>query len=464
MLPVEKMSSSTVQNLLIYVSLLSILIFIAAIIRLKVKLLRKAFIPASLLAGVFGMILGPHVLKIIPADIMSSIGALPSSMISIVFSAMFIGVARSKENIKSKVKTLVPGVVQFYVYDFFQVGLACLLTALIFTPLFGTNPLFGSTFEIGFLGGHGTAAGMIEVFNSLNWPDGGDIGNTTATMGLLSGIFGGMLLINIGVRRRWTKHITEKPQDDSYSEIYAEPENRPIGSSITINKDVVETFAFHFALIGIALIIGWIIVWIVKTYFNFSLPLFPFAMIGGWIVNKGIQSTSLKDMVDRNVLLRIQGLALEILIASAVSSVSLPVVVSYWKELLIGYIVIMLSVLFVFLWLTPRIFQDEWFEHGIMRYGAATGVAAVGYMLMRICDPDLKGESGSMYALSSIFMSPYIGGGLVTTAYPYLILRMGSLKMGILFTALSLALILFLRIAGFWNKELKLEQREELVK
>lgn len=458
MIPVEKITSSTIQNLLLYISIISVLIFVATLVRLKFKILKKAFIPASLLAGLFGMILGPHILNVIQADMMSSIGGLPSSMIAIVFAVMFIGTPKSEKSIKSQVKTLVPGVLQFYIYSFFQVGLACLLTYFIFTPMFGTNPLFGSTFEIGFLGGHGTAGGMVEVFNELNWLDGGDVSKTTATMGLLTGIFGGMIIINIAARKGHIKNLSEKPHDDNEKEVYSD--NRPVGSYITVGKDVVETFAFHFGLIGISILIGWLLVWIFKTYLSFSVPLFPFTMIGGWMVNKVIQSTWIKDLVDRNVIVRIQGFALEILIAAAMASISIPIVISYWKELLIGYLAIMASVLFVFNYLSPRIFPENWFEHGIMRFGAATGVAAVGYMLIRTCDPDMKTDAASMYAISSTFMSPYIGGGLITTAYPYIILALGGLKTGILFTVLAIALIVFLRLAGFWNKNPKLVQRD----
>lgn len=460
MLPIEKITSSTQQSLMIYVSIVAILILVATIVRLKVTILKKAFIPASLLAGIFGMILGPHMLKIIPADIMSSIGGLSSNMIVIVFAVMLLGVPKSNKSLKSQAKTLVPGVLQFYIHDFFQIGLLCILTALIFTPLFGTNPLFGSTFEIGFLGGHGTAGGMVSIFEELNWADGGDVGKTTATLGLVTGIFGGMALINLAVRKRYTKYLTIKADGNNAREVFAD--NRPIGSSMTISNDVVETFAFHFGLIGISILIGWAIVWASKTYLAFSIPLFPFAMIGGWLLNILIQRSSLKDLVDRNVLLRIQGMALEILVTSAVASISIPVVLTYWKELLIGYVLIMIVTLWVFLWLSPRIFPDHWFEHGIMRYGAATGVAAVAYLLMRTCDPELKSDAGTMYALSSTFMSPYIGGGLLTSAYPFLILSWGSLNAGIVFTILAVVLILFLKFAGFWIKNPRLEQREEL--
>lgn len=457
MIPIEKIAGSTTQNLLIYISIISVLIFFATILRLKVKFLKKAFIPAALLAGIFGMILGPHILKVIPADMMSSIGGLPSSMIVIVFAVMLLGVPKSDKSLRNQAKTLVPGVLQFYIHDFFQIGLVCLLTAFIFTPLFGTNPLFGSTFEIGFLGGHGTAGGMAQIFEELQWAPGGDVGKTTATIGLLTGIFGGMALINIAVRKKWTKHLVQKVDDVTGKEVFAD--NRPIGASLTISNDVVETFAFHFGLIGISILIGWIIVWSSKTFLSFSIPLFPFAMIGGWLVNLVIQRSRLKDMVDRNVLLRIQGFALEILITAAVSSISIPVVLTFWKELLISAVVVMLSTLIIFLWLSPRIFPNNWFEHGIMRYGAATGVAAIAYMLMRTCDPELKSDAGTMYALSSTFMSPYIGGGLLTSAYPFIIVSIGSLKVGLLFTAIGIALIAFLKLAGFWNRKVVLEQR-----
>lgn len=458
MLPIEKIGSSTTQNLLLYLSIVAILIFIATIIRLKVQILKKAFIPASLLAGLIGLVLGPHVLKVIPADIMSSIGGLPGSMIVIVFAVMLLGVPKHEKDLKSQAKTLVPGVLQFYIHDFFQVGLVCLLTALLFTPVFGTNQLFGSTFEIGFLGGHGTAGGMVEVFNELNWSDGGDVASTTATIGLMSGIFGGMALINIGVRKKFTKYLTVKAGGKEEKEYYSD--NRPVGSSLTITNDVVETFAFHAGLIGISVLIGWVIVWASKTFLSFTIPLFPFAMIGGWLLNFIIQRTTLKDLVDRNVLLRIQGLALEILVTSAVASISIPVVLTYWKELLIGSIVVLISTIWIFLWISPRIFPEDWFEHGIMRYGAATGVAAIAYLLMRTCDPELKSDAGTMYALSSTFMSPYIGGGLLTSAYPFMILSMGVFKMGILFTLLAIGLILFLRLTGFWIKNPKIEQRD----
>ena len=106
MIPIEKISGGTLSNIVLYVSIVGLLLVVASFIRLKVPLLRKAFIPASLLAGIIGLILGPYALKIIPADMMSSIGALPTPMITVVFACMLLGV----ENLEKQCFTTLPPV------------------------------------------------------------------------------------------------------------------------------------------------------------------------------------------------------------------------------------------------------------------------------------------------------------------------------------------------------------------
>ena len=102
-------------------------------------------------------------------------------------------------------------------------------------------------------------------------------------------------------------------------------------------------------------------------------------------------------------------------------------------------------------WLSPHIFQECWFEQGIIRYGAFAGVAAVGYMLLRTVDPKMETDAGTIYALGCPLMSPFIGGGLVTTAYPYIINSIGPLAAGLIFCGASIAVLIVLRMT-LWNK------------
>ncbi|MEA4934589.1 MAG: hypothetical protein VB071_13555 [Lawsonibacter sp.] len=460
MIPIEKIASSTLSNLLYYVAIVGVLLVIATMIRLKAPFLRKAFVPASLIAGLMGLILGPYALKVISADMMASIGGLPGQMITIVFACMLLGV-KKQESGKAMFHDAAAGLGWLWSSSFMQVGVVCLLCAVFFTPVMGVNPLFGSLFEIGFAGGHGTAGGMASVFQDptlLNWADGADLGMTTATIGLLMGIFGGMIIINYGVRKKYTKVLTEPAAAGNAKEVFAESERQPAAYA-TVSQDVVEPFAFHLGIIGIAILIGRAFVWGFGAVVGYKgLPLFPFAMIGGWMINAVVQRTALKDLLDRGIFQRIQGMALEILVVAAMASIKIPVVLAYWLPLLIGTIVVMAFMLVWFFWVSPHVFQDCWFEQGIIRYGAFTGVAAVGYMLLRTADPKMETEAGTIYALDCPFMSPFIGGGLVTAAYPYIILNMGALPTGLIFCAASAAILLVLRIA-FWNKNAKREQR-----
>lgn len=462
MIPVEKIASGTLSNLVLYVSIIGLLLVAATLIRLKVPFLRKAFVPASLLAGLIGLLLGPYALKLIPGDMMNSISTLPGQMINIVFACMLLGV-KKQESSKVMLRDAVAGLGWLWSNSFMQVGVACLLCAVLFTPVLGVNPLFGSLFEIGFAGGHGTAGGMASVFQDpalLNWADGADLGMTTATIGLLAGIFGGMIIINYGVRKQYTKVLTAPAVTGSTREVFAEGKRDP-AAYMTVSQDVVEPFAFHLGVIGIAILIGRAFVWGFGIVFNYKgLPLFPFAMIGGWIINSVVQRTSLRDLLDRSIFQRIQGMALEILVVGAMASIKIPVVLAYWLPLLIGSAVILVLMLGWFFWLSPRIFSDCWFEQGIIRFGAFTGVAAVGYMLLRTADPKMETDAGTIYALGCPFMSPFIGGGLITTAYPYIIQSMGALNTGLIFCGASIAVIIVLRLF-FWNKHerIKLSQR-----
>ena len=447
----------TIGNLVYYVAIVGLLLVIATLLRLKISFLRKAFIPASLIAGFIGLALGQYGLKIIPADMMSSIGSLPSHMITVVFACMMLGL-KKEDTDKTMVRDAAAGLGWLWSCSFMQVGVPALLCAFILTPMFGVNPLFSTLTEIGFAGGHGTAGGMAAAFEALGWNDGSTLGSTMATVGLLCGIFGGMIIINYGVRKKYTAVLTEVAETGTTKEVFAEGE-REASSHSTISNDVIEPFAFHLGIIGISILIGRAIVYgfgLVTGYK--SLPLFPFAMIGGWLINTVVQRTSLKDLFDRKTFQRIQGMALEILIVGAVASIKVPVVIEYLVPILLCAGVVMVLMVVWFFWLSPHIFQDCWFEQAIIRYGAFTGVAAVGYMLLRTADPKMETKAGSIYALDGPLMSPFIGGGLVTSMWPTLVSSMGNMMFGLMACGISIAILVVLRMF-FWIKSPKMEQR-----
>jgi len=59
------------------------------------------------------------------------------------------------------------------------------------------------------------------------------------------------------------------------------PSKRKANSIGTLNNDLIESYAFHLALVGIAILIGWIMQVLIEKYVRIEMPLFPMAMIGG---------------------------------------------------------------------------------------------------------------------------------------------------------------------------------------
>ncbi len=458
MFPTEALSSASLDSLLFSTSLLGLLIFVGVILRLKLKILKKLFIPASLIAGVLGLILGQYGFGIIPKDITATWGALPGRLITVVFAPMLMGM--EIPNVRKVWNQIAPQLYFSYIGDFIQIAIPFIISALILEPIWKVNPMFASIVEIGWAGGHGTAGGMIDVYNSLNWPDGGDLGLTSATAGLFMGIVGGMIIINYAVRKGYTSVLKTEDQIKGGQERDIIPVSERKANSVgTLNNDIVESFAFHLALVGIAILIGWIIQVLIENYIGIEMPLFPMAMIGGLIVQLIISKTEFNKAVDAKTFHRIQGMALDFLIASAVASISIPVVIKYAVPFMILMVVSAIILVAFFFWAGPRLFKTNWFENAIVNYGFLSGVAAVGLMLLRISDPNMETEAGESFALRTPLFEPLLGGGLITSLLPVFGMKYGSLKTGIAFLVLTIVGLILAKATGFWNKREKVANR-----
>ncbi|MBD1382981.1 sodium/glutamate symporter [Metabacillus arenae] len=455
-MPQDVISSSLLNSFLFYISILGVLLFAGVLLRLKVGIFKKFFIPASLIAGFLGIIIGPYGFKMLSEPMVSTWGSLAGILITIVFAPMLIGM--NKETSKEAAKHAVPQVLYSYLGSSLQIGVPLLVTGLILIPIWEVDELFGSIIEIGWAGGHGTAGGMQGVFESLNWAEGTSLSLTSATVGLLFGIIGGMIIINIGVKKGYTSVIKSTSQLQSQQEDI--PQEKTASSYNTINEDVVESFGFHLALIFIAVLIGWGLQQLIIPYVA-GVPLFPLAMLGGLVVNISLSKTRFYRLIDKQTLNRIQGLALEFLIVGAVASIKIPVVVEYAIPLLIVSLFSLLTILWYFHFIGPKMFKKDWFEHSIVNYGTATGVTAVGLMLLRTVDPNMKTEAASAYAIRAPFYSPFLGGGLITSIVPVLIINYGTTLVGIAFLIISFLILAAAKLLGYFHCDADKKQNYE---
>ncbi len=435
---------------LVHICVLGILLFVGAVLRTKVGLFRSYFIPASLIAGFIGLCIGPYGLKMLPTDMVSTFSSLPPLLITIVFAPMLMGVRLPKA--KQLVDLVVPQLIYGYLGTFLLIAAPLLITALFIAPLWDVNNMFGTLIEVGFAGGHGTAGGMAEVYTDLDWEAGGPLGLTTATIGLFVGIICGMVIINRGVEKGHTSILKSSTQlETSKKSDLISKNEQAVGSYVTINKEVIEPLAFHFGLISVAVMIGVVLLYLLESFTGLNLPLFPMAMIGGLSVQMLISRTDFADSVDAGTLSLIQGLALELLIVSAIATIKIPIVIAYAIPLILISTISLAALLFHFYYLGPRLFKNQWFEHSIVNFGALAGVTAVGLMLLRTVDPEMKSDAAKAYAMRAPFLSPIVGGGLLTSVLPLLVSNYGSLAIGLTFLFACVLLLAMARMFGFWH-------------
>ncbi|MDH4063156.1 MAG: sodium:glutamate symporter, partial [Acidobacteriota bacterium] len=309
----------------------------------------------------------------------------------------------------------------------YVVGL--LVTWLVLTPIFGTPALFACLIEVGFSGGHGTAAAMASVFTDLGFPAGGALGQMSATVGLVAGVVGGVALIQYGVRRGFTAEV--RSDDARVAAIddtgLVPPEaRRPIALG-SISTVVMEPLTLHVAIVSLAVLVGWALLLGIRSIHPAlqGFPLFPLAMVGGMLIQVVADRLGAAIWFDRGAFQRIMGLALDLLVVAAIASLQLDLflqnVVPFSLLMLAGVVWVIAS----FLVLAPRMLREYWFEQGIVVYGTQTGVAAVGLMLLRIVDPHHRTPAAQAFAARSMVTSPLLGGGLVTATMPLLLQQCG---------------------------------------
>lgn len=421
--------------------LMSALILLGQLLRAKVKILQELFIPASLTAGVLGLIFGPNGLGIIPFS--SAFGSYSGALIVLVFAALPL----SQENVKKEKSS--SGVVQMWSFQLVaylgQHLWAMILGLLLFVPVFGTHPGFGYMLPTGFVGGHGTAAAVGDSFAGMGWEDAGALGMTSATVGILSGLIGGIILIKLATKKGYTNYITDfvKLPESFRTGLIPEQEREVMGresfSTISVDPLAVHTALLFVVAYGAKKIADFVL------YLNpkLSLPVFSLAVLVGFIVMKLMRLGGADKYVDRRVITRLSSTFTDYLVGFGVASIQLGVVVKYAVPLAILFTCGILFNIFIAVWLAPRMFTKDWFEKGIFTYGWASGVTAIGITVLRICDPNFKSGTLDDFSLSYLFGNMWaeltvvtMGPILIATGFavPYTLALAGAFLVVLLIT------------------------------
>jgi Na+/glutamate symporter len=436
-------------------AVMGILLIIGQMIRCYVPLFQKYMLPASLTAGFLGLAFGPNGLGYLPLS--SQLGTYASILIVLVFGALPIG---SK---MSNVKSFGREVGEMWSYVTFgclaQYGLAMLLSIFVFGLFWQLHPGFGYMLATGFFGGHGTAAAVGSSFKAYAWLEATSLGMTSATVGVLASVIGGIILVNHGARRGYTKEVSN-PETSYDKELLTGmiPPAKQKSTGLETTAGVsIESLTFHFSILLVAALVGrYGNLYLKKVWPAIDVPEFCIALFAGYIIHWILSKSGGDAYVDAKTINRLSNLATDFLIVAGIASVKLPVVIKYAGPLAALFLFGIALVVFQAIWMGPRQFTGHWFEKSMFCYGFNTGTLVNGIMLLRIIDPDMKSKSMETYALVGLFDRPLIialialGPALISTGY--------AVHFAVVCSVVAFIPLILSKKFGWWHRDQRLEE------
>ncbi|MEA3287221.1 MAG: sodium:glutamate symporter [Candidatus Marinimicrobia bacterium] len=411
-------------NMFLDLGVISIALLLATFIRSKVKFFQKYLIPNALTAG---FILLPFYNFVATSVGMSEIGlgAIVYHLLSISFIAMSLRkpAYTKRKGDKSVFGTSVSIISQYSLQSLIGLLLTFMFMNTIMQELY---PAFGFFMPLGFALGPGQAYAIGEGWVDMGFKGAPDIGLTFAAVGYMWASFGGVILINMGIKRGWlNKDQVEKIKAKRFrSGVMGRKDKLQVGSRLTTESEAIDSASYNMAVVLVVYLFTFLMLKGLGILLGFAGNIgndlavnlwgisFVFAAMVALIVKKIMIKLKLEHTLDNGALTRIAGNSVDIMVAAAVGAISLTVVVQFWLPILVvsvtGGIVTFISVI----WISSRIFDNYQFHRALIIYGASTGTMPTGLALLRVVDPDFETPVATDYmysaALTFFFVIPFI--------------------------------------------------------
>jgi len=425
------------------------LLLVGKFLRVKVKLIQRLFIPPSLLAGLLGLALGPNGLGWLPLS--NNVSTYAAIFIAVVFAALpFSSPSFKVKEVARRVGPMWAYSQLGMVFQWGVMGLFGLLVLKLIWP--DLNDAFGVMLPTGFYGGHGTAAAIGSAFDGLGWDEATSLSMTTATIGVIVAILGGLLFIKMATKRGHTSYLADFNElpDEYRSGLLPEEKREPtaVGTTSPIS---IDSHVFHLALVVVAAFGGYLLSKGVKMAWpKLELPVFSCAFVVGMLIKIIFNKVGAAKYIDPKTTSGISSSATDLLVACGVASIKLGVVVKYAWPLIVLTLVGIAVTIFTVFWFGRKLNRKDWFEKSIFAWGWWTGTMAMGIALLRIVDPKQQSKAMDDYALAYLPCAPI--EILLITFVPILFANGAGLWLMLACLALSLLILLLARKLGWWKK------------
>jgi len=400
---------------------LSVFLILATFLRSRITFLQKFLIPNSILAGLFGILLGQYLFKVIDPNQM---GDYVYHLLTLAFIAM--GLRGSK--VKRSYGTLTTMVVHCQTYAIQGLlGMIFVLVAILtyFPDLF---PAFGLHLVMGFGNNPGVAYSFGLNWESMGFVGGAQVGLTFGALGFIWAYIIGMVIINWGVRNNKAtlfKGFDQIPPSVFRGVVKPGEEKKSAGSLVTA-QEAIESMALQLALVGTVLLVAYLFL---SNFLAFLEGFGEFghnlaALIGGFgyifgilfalLIRWAMEKIKVDYVIDHGLMTRLGGTFIDFMITAAITAISLEMIRLYLVEIALLSTIGGLVTLVVVYFLVNKMQMDYKFERMVSSFGLVTGTVASGLALLRVLDPHFETPVAEDLV--------YAGGVALFTAIPILLM------------------------------------------
>ncbi|MDT4762511.1 sodium:glutamate symporter [Sphaerochaeta sp. PS] len=402
-------------NYIIHIGIISVALLAAALARARIRFFQRYLIPAPIVAGIFLLVFYnffAHRLGL-KSDFL---GEIVYHLLNISFISMMLRVIPESRNRTKGNRAIAANVAavmaQYGLQCFFGLLVTALLIATVSPNLF---PAIGFSLPLGFELGPGQAYSIGVTWERMGFSGASSVGLTMAAIGFLIGSFGGVMLINQGIKRGWiAKEYREKINQKSirtgfFSRVTTD---RPIGSFLTTDGESLDSFTYHIALVMATYLISWGFLTGISALLGLIGPLgrdlaeslwginFIFSSFCALGVKMVMRFFKVETTIDTATCNRISGLSVDLTVAASLGAISLVTVQGYWLPILALVITGSILTLVVLPWYCSRIYDDHQFYRMLVIYGTATGTLPTGLALLRVVDQEFETPVATDYLYS----------------------------------------------------------------
>jgi ESS family glutamate:Na+ symporter len=390
--------------------LISAALVLATLIRSKVPFFQKFLIPNALTAGFMLLPVYNYLLPAVGYRV-NGLGDLVYHLLNISFISMSLRSAPPK--VKGHKGGGVLGMSTGILLGYSSQALLGLGLTLLFLPK--VHPAFGLHLPLGFALGPGQAYAIGKGWEAMGFEGGASVGLTFAALGYLWACFGGVILINMGIRKGWVRPeiLAVMKNKEILRGTVSRGGDKPVGARLTTDSEAIDSFSFHIAAVlvvyflsflllkGLTLLLGLAGKVGMELATNFWGINFIFSAITAIVVRRLVDLFKIGHTLDDDTLTRVSGFSVDFMVSGALAAISLVFVGRYWFPILVMSSVCGLMVTFTVPWVSSRLFRDYKFERMLMLYGVSTGTLSTGLALLRVMDPEFKTKVSSDYMLSA---------------------------------------------------------------